>query len=213
MLIKRFEEIHREKKECLILISHQEKIINMADKIMVIEDGEVKKYGTKEDVSQPYFSRKNVRKCLNGRRKMLMVKVEETTQGVLDKISEGFAQKGAFNLRQNGISICHGDSEHIKIKKKEDKPGIDIFIDGETKGEKVFIPVVVSVSGMTDLVYNDFYVADGADVDIVAGCGIHNSGCNDSRHDGIHTFHVGKMPMYIMRKNTTEKGMEPEAEC
>lgn len=91
-----------------------------------------------------------------------MVKVEETTQGVLDKISEGFAQKGAFNLRQNGISICHGDSEHIKIKKKEDKPGIDIFIDGETKGEKVFIPVVVSVSGMTDLVYNDFYVADGA---------------------------------------------------
>ena len=51
-----------------------------------------------------------------------MVKVEETTQGVLDKISEGFAQKGAFNLRQNGISICHGDSEHIKIKKKEDKP-------------------------------------------------------------------------------------------
>ena len=84
-----------------------------------------------------------------------MVKVEETTQGVLDKISEGFAQKGAFNLRQNGISICHGDSEHIKIKKKEDKPGIDIFIDGETKGEKVFIPVVVSVSGMTDLVYND----------------------------------------------------------
>ena len=61
-----------------------------------------------------------------------MVKVEETTQGVLDKISEGFAQKGAFNLRQNGISICHGDSEHIKIKKKEDKPGIDIFIDGET---------------------------------------------------------------------------------
>ena len=121
-----------------------------------------------------------------------MVKVEETTQGVLDKISEGFAQKGAFNLRQNGISICHGDSEHIKIKKKEDKPGIDIFIDGETKGEKVFIPVVVSVSAMTDLVYNDFYVADGADVDIVAGCGIHNSGCNDSRHDGIHTFHVGK---------------------
>ncbi len=112
-----------------------------------------------------------------------MVKVEETTQGVLDKISEGFAQKGAFNLRQNGISICHGDSEHIKIKKKEDKPGIDIFIDGETKGEKVFIPVVVSVSGMTDLVYNDFYVADGADVDIVAGCGIHNSGCNDSRHN------------------------------
>ena len=47
-------------------------------------------------------------------------------------------------------------------------------------------------SGITDIVYNDFYVEDGADVVIVAGCGIHNDGCNDSRHDGIHTFHVGK---------------------
>lgn len=126
------------------------------------------------------------------RRRMLMVKVDETTQGVLDQISEDFAQKGAYNLRQNGIALCHGDSAHIKIRKKEDKPGIDILIDGDTQGEKVFIPVVVSVSGMTDLVYNDFYVADGADVTIVAGCGIHNSGCNESRHDGIHTFHVGK---------------------
>ena len=84
-----------------------------------------------------------------------MVQVDETTQGVLNQISEGFEQKGAYNLRQNGIPLCHGDSEHIKIRKKEDKPGIDILIDGETKGEKVFIPVVVSVSGMTDLVYND----------------------------------------------------------
>ena len=86
-----------------------------------------------------------------------MVQVDETTQGVLNQISEGFEQKGAYNLRQNGIPLCHGDSEHIKIRKKEDKPGIDILIDGETKGEKVFIPVVVSVSGMTDLVYNDIY--------------------------------------------------------
>ena len=121
-----------------------------------------------------------------------MTQINETTQGVLDQISEGFDQNGAYNLRQNGVSICHGDSEHIRIRKKEDKPGIDILIDGDTKGERVFIPVVVSVSGMTDLVYNDFYIADGADVTIVAGCGIHNSGCNESRHDGIHTFHVGK---------------------
>ena len=121
-----------------------------------------------------------------------MTQINETTQGVLDQISEGFDQNGAYNLRQNGVSICHGDSEHIRIRKKEDKPGIDILIDGDTKGERDFIPVVVSVSGMTDLVYNDFYIADGADVTIVAGCGIHNSGCNESRHDGIHTFHVGK---------------------
>ena len=190
MLIKRFEEIHKEKKECLILISHQERIIQMADKIMVIEDGQRIRYKRRCTAdSVPAENRPDVR---SGRRHMLMVQVDETTQGVLNQISEGFAQKGAYNLRQNGIPLCHGDSEHIKIRKKEDKPGIDILIDGETKGEKVFIPVVVSVSGMTDLVYNDFYVADGADVTIVAGCGIHNGGCNDSRHDGIHTFHVGK---------------------
>ena len=122
-----------------------------------------------------------------------MVKLDSVTENVLDVINDHkFEQKGAYNLRQNGTSNCHGDSEHIKIKRKTDKPGIDIYIDGETKGEAVYIPVVVSVSGMTDVVYNDFYVADGADVSIIAGCGIHNSGCNESRHDGIHTFHVGK---------------------
>ena len=122
-----------------------------------------------------------------------MVKLDSVTENVLDVINDHkFEQKGAYNLRQNGTSICHGDSEHIKIKRKTDKPGIDIYIDGETRGEAVYIPVVVSVSGMTDVVYNDFYVADGADVSIIAGCGIHNSGCNESRHDGIHTFHVGK---------------------
>ena len=86
-----------------------------------------------------------------------MVELDHVVEEVLKVINDnGFSQKGAFNLRQNGTSICHGDSEHIKIKKKTDKPGIDIYIDGETKGEKVYIPVVVSVSGMTDLVYNDF---------------------------------------------------------
>ena len=122
-----------------------------------------------------------------------MVQLDKVTEEVLNVINDNqFSQSGAFNLRQNGTSICHGDSEHIKIMKKTDKPGIDIYIDGKTDGEAVYIPVVVSVSGMTDLVYNDFYVEDGANVRIIAGCGIHNSGCNESRHDGVHTFHVGK---------------------
>lgn len=122
-----------------------------------------------------------------------MVKLDNVTEEVLSIINDNrFSQTGAFNLRQNGTSICHGDSEHIKIKKKTDKPGIDIYIDKDANGESVFIPVVVSVSGMKDLVYNDFYIEDGAEVRIVAGCGIHNSGCNESRHDGVHTFHVGK---------------------
>ena len=119
--------------------------------------------------------------------------LDKITEKILKKIDgKEFEQKGAFNLRHNGIALCHGDSEHIKIKKKEDKQGIDIFIDGQTKGEQVHIPVVVDSSGMHDVVYNDFYIDKGADVTIVAGCGIHNSGCNESRHDGIHSFHVGK---------------------
>ena len=122
-----------------------------------------------------------------------MADIDQVTQSVLAQIdSEGFKQEGAYNLRYNGYSLCHGNTEHIKIEKKNDKQGIDVYISGDTKGEQVHIPVVVAVSGMTDEVYNDFYVEEGAEVTIIAGCGIHNSGCNDSRHDGIHTFHVGR---------------------
>ncbi|MGN0607030.1 MAG: SufB/SufD family protein [Oscillospiraceae bacterium] len=122
-----------------------------------------------------------------------MTILDSTTEKILKQIdAAGFTQTGAFNLRYNGTALCHGDSEHVKIKKKTDKQGIDVFIDGNTKGEQIHIPVVVDASGMTDLVYNDFFIEDGADVVIVAGCGIHNSGCNESRHDGVHTFHVGK---------------------
>lgn len=120
-----------------------------------------------------------------------MMTLDQITEKILKQIdASGFKQDGAFNLRHNGTSFCHGDSEHVKIRKKEDKQGIDVYIDGDTKGEQVHIPVVVDASGMTDIVYNDFYIAEGADVTIVAGCGIHNSGCNESRHDGIHSFHV-----------------------
>ena len=82
----------------------------------------------------------------------------------------------------------------------------------QTKGEKVFIPVVVSVSGMTDLVYNDFYVADGADVTIVAGLRYSQRRLHDSRHDGIHTFHVGKMPTCATKKNIMARETERDSD-
>ena len=121
------------------------------------------------------------------------MKLDAVTDGVLQKIDDmGFKQEGAYNLQYNGQPLCHGDTEHIRIRRKEDKQGIDVYISREAQGEQVHIPVVVSASGITDVVYNDFYIAEGADVIIVAGCGIHNAGCNDTRHDGIHSFHVGK---------------------
>lgn len=120
------------------------------------------------------------------------MELNKVTQDVLNVIdSYGFKQEGAYNLRLDGMAVCHGDSRHIHIVKKEDKPGIDIHISGETKDEQVHIPVVMSKEGV-DVVYNDFYVEDGADVTIVAGCGIHGEGCIETRHDGIHTFHIGK---------------------
>ena len=99
---------------------------------------------------------------------------------------------GAYNIRANGESAGRQSTEHIEIVPKEDKPGIDIFIKPGTRKESVHIPVLLSQSGLTEMVYNDFHVGDDCDVTIVAGCGIHNSGDADSRHDGIHSFFIGK---------------------
>lgn len=99
---------------------------------------------------------------------------------------------GAFNLRKNGLSEGRSSTKNIQITSKEDKPGIDITIAPNTKNETVYIPVIVSESGKVDVVYNDFYIGENCDVTIIAGCGIHNSGCENSEHDGIHTFYIEK---------------------
>lgn len=100
--------------------------------------------------------------------------------------------EGAFNIRANGTLAERRTTESIDIKTKTDKDGIDIIIRPGTKGETVHIPVIISDTGINDLVYNDFIIGDDCDVTIMAGCGIHNCGSEESRHDGIHTFFVGK---------------------
>ena len=95
---------------------------------------------------------------------------------------------GAVNIRSDGQKAYRHNSEHIRIESKTDKDGIDILIDPYTKDESVHIPVVLTKSGFHDMVYNDFHVGEGAEVTIVAGCGIHNCGDCDSQH----TFYVGK---------------------
>lgn len=95
---------------------------------------------------------------------------------------------GAFNIRANGQGIARHSSENIEIIPKDDGTGIDIKIKPGTKNESVHIPVVLSQAGLTEAVYNDFYIGKDADVTIIAGCGIHNSGTADSKHDGIHRF-------------------------
>ena len=99
---------------------------------------------------------------------------------------------GAYNIRANGQTAGRNTTANIDIVTKTDKPGIDIRIKPGTRNESVHIPVVVSASGLKEMVYNDFFIGEDSDVVIVAGCGIHNCGDQDSEHDGIHRFFVGK---------------------
>ena len=99
---------------------------------------------------------------------------------------------GAYNIRANGKLDSRNTTEHIDIVTKTDVPGIDIIIKPGTKNESVHIPVVLTQSGLEDMVYNDFYVGEDAYVTIVAGCGIHNGGDKKSEHDGIHRFFLEK---------------------
>ena len=115
--------------------------------------------------------------------KMLLMQVAD-----LHKVPDG-----AYNIRKNGAADGRRSTPHIRIEARKDgKPGIDIFVSGETKGESVHIPVVITQTDYREKVYNDFYVEAGADVLIIAGCGIHNCGEAASEHSGVHTFHLGR---------------------
>jgi len=99
---------------------------------------------------------------------------------------------GAYNIRANGQAAGRQSTEHIEIVTKEEKQGIDIYIKPGTKKESVHIPVLITQTGLKELVYNDFHIGEDCDVTIVAGCGIHNSGSQTSEHSGIHSFFIGK---------------------
>ena len=124
---------------------------------------------------------------------------------------------GAYNIRANGEAAGRQSTEHIEIVPKEDKPGIDIFIKPGTKKESVHIPVLMTQTGLKELVYNDFHIGEDCDVTIVAGCGIHNGGDKTSEHSGIHSFFVGKNAKvryvekhYGSGEGTGERVMNPE---
>ncbi len=125
--------------------------------------------------------------------------------------------QGAYNIRKNGALSGRNNTSHIEIANKDDKTGIDIRIAPGTRGESVHIPVLITQSGLEETVYNDFFIGEGCDVDIIAGCGIHNDGHQRSQHDGIHTFHVGRGSKvrysekhYGDGKGTGERIMNPQ---
>ena len=119
----------------------------------------------------------------------------EVTAEMLKVISDydsvtGF--QGAYNIRQDSMCAGRKNSENITIESKTDKPGINIRVKPGTKGETVYIPACVTHSDVDDLVYNDFFIGEGADVTIVAGCGVHSDGSETARHNGIHRFFLEK---------------------
>lgn len=119
--------------------------------------------------------------------------MDEIQKRILHEVAElDSLPVGAYNIRANGKAAARNSTANIEITPKTDKSGIDIKIKPNTVNESVHIPVIISESGLKELVYNDFYIGENSDVIIVAGCGIHNCGGVDSAHDGIHTFFVGK---------------------
>ena len=119
----------------------------------------------------------------------------------MDKIQQNLLEQvagihevptGAYSLRINGKLHGKNSSENIEIVQKTDKPGIDIYIKAGTKNESMHIPVILSQTGLKELVYNDFHIGEDCDVTIVAGCGIHNGGKETSEHSGVHSFFVSK---------------------
>lgn len=134
--------------------------------------------------------------------------MENMEKDLLETIADirGFMPGSAFNLRKNGEGVERHSTEHVKISAKTDKPGIDIRIDANTVGESIHIPVILTESGIKDVVYNDFYIGENCDVEIIAGCGIHNDGCDTSQHDGIHTFHIGKNAKIVYSEKHVGEG-------
>ena len=129
------------------------------------------------------------------------------------------APQGAYNIRKNGQGVERKVTENVNIVTKEDKQGIDVFVKENTKYEFIHIPVIITESGLSDTVYNDFYIGKNADVVIIAGCGIHNDHHKDSQHDGIHRFFLeeGAKVKYIEKhygegKGTGKKVLNPVTE-
>ncbi|MBQ9948604.1 MAG: SufD family Fe-S cluster assembly protein [Oscillospiraceae bacterium] len=150
------------------------------------------------------------------------VNFNSITGDLLKVISDydGVEFKGAYNIRQDSECAGRKSSENVSIESKTDAPGIVITVKPGTKGETVFIPACVTHSNVDDLVYNDFYIGEGADVVIVAGCGVHSDGEETARHNGIHRFFLAKDSKVLYKEKHvgtgTGKGLkkiDPVTDC
>ena len=136
-----------------------------------------------------------------------MSELNQITEKLLRMVSDfDGAFSGAYNIRQDGECAGRQSSANIKLESKTDGPGLVIQVLPGTKGETVYIPACVTHSDVDDLVYNDFFIGEGADIVIVAGCGVHSDGEEDARHNGIHRFFVGRGAHVIYREKHVGTG-------
>ena len=127
--------------------------------------------------------------------------MNKITESLLRAVSEfGGSFQGAYNVREDGECAGRQSSEHIKIESKKEGPGLVIHVLPGTKGQTVYIPACVTHGGIDDLVYNDFYIGEGADVLVIAGCGVHNEENTEARHNGIHRFFLEKGARVVYRE-------------
>ena len=146
--------------------------------------------------------------------------MNEITKKLLELVSNFSGSfEGAFNIRENGQCVGRQSTEHIDIQSKKDKPGLDITVMPGTKGEKVYIPACVTEGGIDDKVYNDFYIGEDSDIEIISGCGVQTDNHSEARHSGIHRFFIGENAHvhYIEKHVGTgvgngDKIIDPEAE-
>ncbi len=147
--------------------------------------------------------------------------MEDNVKAMLQEVTdrEKIPESAAYNIRSDGKSAGRHNTKNIQIISKKDKPGIDIRVASAAQKEEVFIPALVTHSGFTDLVYNDFYIEPGADVTIVAGCSVCSNGCDASEHHGIHRFFLGENAhvLYLEKhvgvgEGTGERIINPETE-
>ncbi|MEG2298091.1 MAG: SufD family Fe-S cluster assembly protein [Anaerovoracaceae bacterium] len=129
--------------------------------------------------------------------------MNKITENLLKIISDldGTPEGVAFNIREDSGCAGRESTDNIKIVSKEGAPGIEIHVAPGTKGEKVYIPACITKSGVDDLVYNDFYIGEDADVTVVAGCGVHTDGHGESEHNGIHKFMLSKNSKVLYLEN------------
>ncbi len=146
-----------------------------------------------------------------------MNKIDKSLLNIISGINGKIT--GAYNIRKDGAGIERKVTDNVNIVTKKDKPGIDIIVKENSKNEVVHIPVIITAKGLTDVVYNDFYIGKNADVTIIAGCGIHNDHDVKAQHDGIHRFFLeeGSHVKYVEKhygegKGTGERILNPVTE-